>query len=97
MNLKTIETITLDWKEFSDEAFKEFKKSLEKFGLYLGDLYADYYQYGEGEGNGTDTYCLYIAKRKLKPKEIKEIYGDHMGLDDEQQELFDMNEFRDRG
>lgn len=96
MKLKTIEAITLDWKEFSQEALESFRQSLKKFGLYLGDVLEDYYRYPEGEGNGTDTYCLYIARRKLTPNELKKEFS-MLFPDDEQETLFDMNEFRDHG
>lgn len=89
MKLKNIGIVTLNWNEFSDEAFQSFKESLKTFGLYMGDLLDDYSK----RGNGSDTYCLYIAKRKLTPKEIRETFGLELGLDDDQPTLFDMNEY----
>jgi len=59
--------INLDWKEFSEGAFTQFKEAIEEHGLYLGDLVEDYY----GENN-SDTYILYINREKLKKNEIKE-------------------------
>jgi hypothetical protein len=95
MKLKNIETLTLDWKEFSEEAFQEFKKALKTFGLYIGDIYVDYYNYKEEEGNGTDTYCLYIAKRKMTPKELKETFETMFPNDDDDQiQLFNLDEYK---
>ncbi|MFW9871563.1 MAG: hypothetical protein ACFFG0_00495 [Candidatus Thorarchaeota archaeon] len=62
-----IRTLTLDWKQFSEDAFNELKEALEDFNLYLGDLIEDLY----GENN-SDTYALYICKRKLKQNEIRD-------------------------
>jgi len=70
--------ITLSWKEFSEEAFKEFKEALKEHKLYLGDLLEDYYG-----SNESDSYMLYINKRKLKKNEIKEIVPWELDLDDE--------------
>jgi|WetSurSiteA1Bulk_404760.scaffolds.fasta_scaffold00293_31 hypothetical protein len=62
---KVVSLITLTWKEFSDEAFKIFKDTFESMGYYMGDVYEDCY----GD-NGSDTYVLYIAKRKMNKKEL---------------------------
>lgn len=62
-----MKVITLDYKEFSEEALKEFKEALEEHNLYLGDLIEDCH----GENN-SDTYVLYINNEKLKPDEIKD-------------------------
>lgn len=59
--------ITLDYKEFSEEAFKEFKEALEGHNLYFGDLIEDFC----GENN-SDTYVLYINDRKLGKNEIRD-------------------------
>jgi hypothetical protein len=61
-----VRTITLDWKQFSEDAFNELKEALDDFNIYLGDLIEDFH----GE-NSSDTYALYISKRKLKQNEIR--------------------------
>ncbi len=63
-----MKVINLDYKEFSEEAFNQLKEALEEHNLYLGDIIEDCYG-----SNDSDTYILYINKRKLKPNEIKEI------------------------
>lgn len=67
---KIVSVITLTWKEFSDEAFKIFKATFESLGYYMGDIYEDYY----GD-NGSDTYVLYIAKRKMNKKELEKSFS----------------------
>lgn len=64
----TAAIITLDWKEFSDPAFKEFREALKDFGLYLGD--ADIEINGEST---SDTYYLYIARKKLPKETLSEL------------------------
>lgn len=94
MKPKKIEAITLDWKEFSQEAFQEFKKALKSFSLYMGDILEDYEEVDGG--NGTDTYCIYIAKRKMSPKELKEEFPMLIpDDDDDQMELFDRHEYKE--
>ena len=61
--------ITLDYKDFSEEAFNEFKEALKNHNLYLGDIIEDYYG-----ANDSDTYVLYINHRRLTREEIREIY-----------------------
>lgn len=69
--------ITLSWKEFSNEAYEDFKAIFENCGFYMGDILEDFY--GEN-GNGSDTYCIYIAKRKLTKQELEKEF-DYMGLE----------------
>lgn len=64
-----VSVITLDYKEFSEEAYKEFKKVFDDIGYYMGDIYEDYY----GD-NGSDTYVLYICKRQLTKEELKKSF-----------------------
>ena len=61
-----MKVITLDYKEFSEEAYKEFKEALEEHDLYLGDLIEDY-----RGSNDSDTYVLYINDKQLIPNKIK--------------------------
>jgi hypothetical protein len=91
MKLKNIIAFNLDWKEFSEDGFAEFKKAFKSLGLYMGDILDDYSK----EGNGTDTFCIYIAKRKLTPKELKEEFPRMFLSDDDedQMELFDLNKY----
>jgi effector-binding domain-containing protein len=68
--VKVITTFTFSYKEFSESAYEEFKKAFEEIGYYLGDICEDYY----GE-NASDTYVLYLAKRKLTKKQLKENFA----------------------
>jgi len=93
MKLKNISLIILDYQEFSEKAFQDFKKALESFGLYMGDVLEDYEE--TDGGNGTDTYCLYIAKRKMTPSELKETFPMLIPDDDEDQmQLFNLHEYK---
>lgn len=61
---------SLDYREFSEDAFKEFKRAFKITGYYFGDALEDFY----GE-NASDTYVLYVSKRKLKKNELKEKFS----------------------
>jgi hypothetical protein len=64
-----IHVFPLTWKECSEEAYNNFKEVFENYGIYMGDVLVDFY----GE-NGTDTYIIYIAKRKLSKDELKKYF-----------------------
>ena len=67
--IKTPSLIQLDWKDFSEEAKKQFKKSLERYNLHFGDAEQEYY--GEAV---SDTYMLYVFHRKLTKEELEKYF-----------------------
>ena len=67
--MKVYEEVSLDAKEFSDGALEKFKMVFKKLGYYIGDADIDYY--GESQ---SDMYFLYITKRKMTKKELKEAF-----------------------
>jgi hypothetical protein len=73
-NSQILNYITLDNQEFSDSALKDFKKTFKKLGFYLGDFEQEFY--GEAQG---DTYILYVAKKKLPKKQLKEEFKELIG------------------
>ena len=62
--------ISLDYKDFSEEAFTQLKGALKAYDLYLGDFVEDYY----GTNDPGTTYTLYIHHRKLTRDEIKDLF-----------------------
>lgn len=65
---KALATIVLDYKEFSESAYEQVKEAITKLGFHIGDILEEY----SGEKNGCDMYVLYISKKKLNKKELKE-------------------------
>lgn len=61
-----MKVITLDWKELSEDAYWEIKRSLRSFGVHFGDV--EYEYYGKAISS---TYIIYINKRKLSRKELE--------------------------
>jgi hypothetical protein len=59
--------LVLDWKEISDEAIDKLKAALKPFGLHIGDAEKEYH--GQAV---SDTYVLYIAKKPMGRRELKE-------------------------
>lgn len=69
-----VDTFSLDHRQFSPEAYKELKKVFKKLGYYFGDIEQDYY--GKSQG---DTFFLYVAKKKLTKKQLKNTFNDLLG------------------
>jgi hypothetical protein len=67
-------SFSLDRRQFSPEAYKEFKKVFKKLGYYLGDIEIDFY--GKSQG---DTFFPYITKKKLTKKQLKQTFSDLLG------------------
>ena len=61
-----IHVFPLSWREFSESAYNEFKDVFEDYGIYMGDVLNDFYG-----SNDSDTFMIYIAKRKLSKDELK--------------------------
>ena len=63
-----IAQFVLDWEDLSQQGFEEFSDALAKAGLHLGSV--------EEEAVGevmSDTWYLYIADRKLRREELKQL------------------------
>lgn len=56
--------ISLDHRDFSEEAEKQFKNALKSLGLTM---------YRLPSHRGTDAFGFLISKRKLSTKEIKDL------------------------
>lgn len=65
-----IQHIYLDWKEFSDEAFKDFQRKLKKLGIYM---------YEDPTCEGSDTYGIILAYNGITKQQLKDYCAYRIG------------------
>lgn len=54
--------IILDWKEFSEDAERQFKQALKTFGVHM---------YLDPDCDGTDAYGFILSDTKLTAKQVR--------------------------
>ena len=72
------QTIILDWKDLSSDAFDEFKEAFSKIGYHLGDAEQEYYG-----RSMSDSYLLYVSKKKLTKKQLEKLWNLFNGMSPE--------------